>query len=376
MQEHNVLDFVTKLLQPAAKPRVVEYVQTRTTSGPVIVEFDPTTTCNFSCPECISSGLLNKGQIAPGRTLELISEFQRAGVKGIIFVGGGEPLAHTGMPQPVIHAHELGLQVGLTTNGSLIERNLEAIAHCVNWTRVSIDAATPETFALFRPSYIPNAFRKVIANMEKLARSKTGLLGYSFLIMERSEPHGEMVTNSPEIFAAARLAREIGCDYFELKPMVNEHHHLLPFSTTTRELVTQQLERIHDLTTSTFRVIWPQSIDHLLHASSPDQPKTYTTCPTMELRTVVTPDGIYPCPYKRGLTANRLGGLDLPFDSFWPSDERKKRALQVNPSLDCSFYCIRHQTNILLTTLAQTYAEGVNLLDYLMTIEMTNDIFL
>src|SRR5438046_1113950 len=112
MQENNILDFVTKLLQPTAKPRVAEYVQTRTTNGPLIVEFDPTTTCNFSCPECISSGLLNKGQIAPGRTLELISEFQRAGVKGIIFIGGGEPLAHTGMPQPIVHAHELSLQVG------------------------------------------------------------------------------------------------------------------------------------------------------------------------------------------------------------------------------------------------------------------------
>jgi MoaA/NifB/PqqE/SkfB family radical SAM enzyme len=376
MPQLEVLNFVNKVLQPEVRSRIEEYVRERKTRGPLIVEFDPTTACNFQCPECISLGLLNKGQISPGRTLELINEFHNAGVKGIIFIGGGEPLAHTGMPQPIIYAHELGMQIGLTTNGSLIKRHLGAIAECVDWTRVSIDAAKQKTFSLFRPSGIPNSFANVISNVEALAKVKTGILGYSFLLIERVETDGSLVTNCDEIFEAASLARDIGCDYFEFKPCVDEHHCLIPFSQHMRAVVHEHLEKVRSLNTSEFCIIYPKSIDHLLYGGSPEQPKTYTTCPTLELRTVLTPSGIYPCPYKRGIRETLIGSSNEPFDRYWQSEERQKRTRKVNPSTDCRFYCIRHDSNILLNMLAQSYSDGIDLLPYLIGTSAGGDIFI
>src|SRR3712207_9498129 len=94
MDVHDELNFVEKLRQPTVSARIIELVANGRTRGPLVVEFDPTTACNFKCPECISLGLLNRGQISNDRVIELINEFHEVGVKGIIFIGGGEPLAH------------------------------------------------------------------------------------------------------------------------------------------------------------------------------------------------------------------------------------------------------------------------------------------
>lgn len=317
-----VLSFVTKLLQPSLRGRVEEYMRTRTTLGPLVVEFDPTTACNFTCPECISVSLLNKEKIEITRTLALIDEFHRAGVKGIIFIGGGEPLAQQGMPAPILRCRELGISVGLTTNGSLVGRYIEAISECVSWTRVSVDAACQKTFSIFRPSSIRDSFQKITDNIRLLAKYKKGLLGYSFMLIERKSLNGETVTNIHEIYEAARLARELGCDHFEYKPMVDKYHNLIPLSNCAKKSLVEQIAKMQSLNTESFRVIAPSSISHLLNEANKDQPKKYTTCPAMEMRTLVTPKGIYPCPYKRGHDEMKLGDIDVQFDEYWTSEKR------------------------------------------------------
>lgn len=369
------LDFVSKLLQPAVRPVLEELIKKGTTRGPFIVEFDPTTACNFACPECISIGLLNKGQISSERVIELINEFFNVGVRGIIFIGGGEPLAHSSMPQPIILAHKLGMAVGLTTNGSLVDRYLDTIAECVKWTRFSIDAGTETTFRIFRPSSIKNSFDKVISNIERLAKVKKGKIGYSFLLMERIKD-GETVANCHELLAAAKIAKSIGCDYFEIKPSVDQHHHLIPLSQNTKTSLIRQLSLMKNLETTNFRIIYPKSIEHLLESHSSDQPKSYTNCPSLELRTVVTPKGIYPCPYKRGNKQDLIGSPDKKFDDYWTTEERIDKTKQINPMVDCSFNCIRHEMNIFLNNLSTAYVDGVDLLKDLKDMEIEEDIFI
>ena len=372
--ESNVLDFAAKLLQPSLRGWVEGYVHHRSTRGPLVVEFDPTTTCNMSCPECISGLLLNQGQIDLARTLALIDEFHRCGVKGVIFIGGGEPLAHKGMPVPILRCREHGIAVGLTTNGTLIGRYMQVIAECVSWTRVSIDAATQETFSIFRPSNISQSFKRVTNNMLALAKVKRGLMGYSFLLMERQGLGGNSVTNAHEMLKAAQLACELGCDYFEVKPAVDMQHNLISFSLPIRESLVEQWAQMEYLNTGKFRVIAPHSFLRLLTGTAPEQPKSYTRCPSLEMRTLITPKGIYPCPYKRGHEETKLGDVDIPFDLFWSSNQRNQRVAEINPSTDCPFFCVRHEVNLLLLTLAQTYDDGIDLLPYMLTTE-TGDVF-
>lgn len=375
MAKTHILDFIDKILQPEIRPQIQEYITNKKTSGPVIVEFDPTTTCNFRCPECINFDLLNKGQIDPKRTLEIVEEFYKAGVKGIIFIGGGEPLTHSGMPKPIVRAHELGMHIGLTTNGSLINRYLDEIAEYVSWTRVSVDAATQKTFSIFRPSLIPDSFKKVTENIKALSEKKKGILGFSFLLIERKLSNGKNTTNCHEVYEAAKLARNLGCDYFEYKPMVDDNHNLIPFSDEVRDSLSKQLYDLPKLDTDRFKVIAPKSIEHLLNAITPDQPKKYTTCPTLEMRTLVTSKGIYPCPYKRGHEKEKIGEISAHFGEYWKSEERIERVKKINPAIDCRFYCIRHQSNLFLNMLRETHEEGIELLPYMIETNL-NDVFI
>ena len=149
---HNVLNFMNKILQGTFRPSLQDFVNRGHLNGPIIAEIDPTSVCNFHCPECVDIGMLGKKEIDSDRLLRLLTELQYSGVKGVIFIGGGEPLLHSGMPEPIVHAHELGLAVGLTTNGSLLKPFVEIIAELVSWTRVSVDAATAATYHWLRPS--------------------------------------------------------------------------------------------------------------------------------------------------------------------------------------------------------------------------------
>lgn len=356
-------DYLAKLLRHGGRPALSRLVDGNP-SGPLVIDFDPTTACNFSCPECISADLLNKARIPTARIETLIAEFAASGVQGIVFIGGGEPLAHACMPAPIRQAFELGMAVGLTTNGSLISRHVKTLAECCHWTRVSMDAGTKETFAVFRPSKIEDSFQKITKGIENLARLKRGSLGYSFVLMSRFE-NGQVVTNANEVYGAAALAKELGCDYFELKPMLDMSHSLIPFAGKTADLVREQVERSYELCDDSFDVITTASILHLERNESKDQKKTYRSCPTMELRTTVTPSGIYPCAYHRGREDLKLGSVDDgPFDKFWASEERKTAALRVDPTKHCSFYCARHKMNQVILSLAALKAEGIDLLSH------------
>lgn len=362
--EPSRFDYLRKLLRQDNVTKLRDFVDGRL-SGPLIVEFDPTTACNFSCPECISADLLNQDSISESRIKDLIEEFSRAGVQGVIFIGGGEPLAHKAMPRPIRWTYEHGMAVGLTTNGSLIERHMDTLAECVHWTRVSMDAGTPETFQLFRPNKMKDAFASILRAMEALSKKKKGALGYSFLVMQRRTPAG-MISNVTEIFEAARIAKDTGCDYFEYKPMVDTIHYLVPFDAEFNKIIREQHELCLTLRDRKFDIIAPRSITHLAEKENPVQPKAYTQCPAMELRTLVTPSGIYPCPYMRGRADKKLGSVDDgPFDEFWISGARKEAARKTNPSVDCQFYCIRHHTNVFMDAMQSLEEQKIPVLSHL-----------
>ena len=240
--------------------------------------------------------------------------------------------------------------------------------------------------------------------MEALARRKNGALGYSFLVVQRpcdrqyatfadsrdklvaveslrrnTANRQEYVTNAHELFAAARLAREIGCDYFEFKPMVDPTHYLLAFDEPLRRLIGEQHARTLEHETETFKIVAPRSIEYLCQQDDPVEPKTYSQCPAMELRTLVTPSGIYPCPYHRGRDDKRLATLDVvangSFEEFWTSDARREAMRKTNPSCDCEFYCIRHPTNLALHGLKTLQEAGMALLDHIQEYDGIDDPF-
>lgn len=186
-----------------------------TGTGPLVVELDPTTICNLACHDCISANLLNQGGFSNDRLMQLAREFHQVGVRAVVLIGGGEPMAHPKFGDIVRSFTDMGIQVGVTTNGTLISKFMEESA-LTKWLRVSVDAGSAEVFSEFRPHRSGRSqFDLVIKNMANLAKIKTGLLGYSFLLLSKFSASHELVsTNAIDIAKAANVARDIGCDYF------------------------------------------------------------------------------------------------------------------------------------------------------------------
>jgi MoaA/NifB/PqqE/SkfB family radical SAM enzyme len=134
--------------------------------------------CNFRCPGCPQT---------PGRTgqdpelsretmLRIIRESKALSGSGYnISVSGGEPLVYKPIYEAMDLAHKLGVDFGITTNGSLltsenIKRVLGADPFNINISLESVDPAVNEQL---RPS--PGSTLKILRAIDELVRAKERL---------------------------------------------------------------------------------------------------------------------------------------------------------------------------------------------------------
>lgn len=340
----NILNYQNKLFSNNYEEWLNNFEQGKEVF-PKIIELDPTTSCMFSCPECISANLLNGKTIKQDNMYHLIDEFSEVGVKGIIFIGGGEPLMYPRFGELLKYSSSKGIKNGITTNGLLIDKYKEVIANNCEWIRVSIDASNEKSFQTVRPNRVPNSFNRIIKGMEQLSKIKKGLMGFSFLLLETRG-----FENASELYEAAKLAKEIGCDYFEYKPMVDNNHYLVEYSEQFINEVKIQQGKALDLEDETFKILKPKSMELYFNKAELKQPKAYRQCPVTRLRTLVTANGIYPCPYKRGFEEFNMGDVSKGFKETY-RDGIEKVYPVLDPSKHCNFYCIRNDINEILLSI-------------------------
>ncbi len=122
--------------------------------------------------------------------------------------------------------------------------------------------------------------------------------------MQRFDDDGKVTdSNYHEVYRAGGvLAREIGCDYFEVKAMLDEDHYTVNQRPEDIDEVEDQIARLRALEDDSFHVLHSSNWQAVRHGTDPVQPKDYRTCAVAELRTTVTPPtGVYVCPpYHRG----------------------------------------------------------------------------
>jgi len=180
--------------------------------------------------------------------------------------------------------------------------------------------------------------------MRALAPEMKGDLGYSFLLMERDDGEGNTVaSNYGEVEQAGRLAKDIGCRYFEVKAMFDMDHFVIARSDQLVEEVDAQVKALEALEGPDFSVVASSTMAALRHGDPHAQSKSYQRCNVAELRTLLTPSGAFICPYHRGNPQAKLGDpVTQPFAELWANAKREA----VDPSRDCGFHCARHQQNL------------------------------
>jgi MoaA/NifB/PqqE/SkfB family radical SAM enzyme len=366
----NSIDIKEKLNQETVQQFIRAVDWQGSSVAPFVVELDPTTRCNLSCPECISGALLNQGEISVPRIKTLVEELIEAKVRAVILIGGGEPLMHPAIEWVIRTLGEAGVHVGITTNGLYIKKHLDVIARHAKWVRVSMDAGTAETFNKLRPSRQGKSlFDATLDNMRVYAKVKQGKLGYSFMVYSEGD-HGfkgvpvagnvkaltHIKSNAGEIFRAAQIARDIGCDYFEVKPMYDVNHFSVLQKEAIADIVEEQIALAKGLETESFRVVEAVKLRATLRGMSNLEPKDYARCAVSQLRTLVTPSGVYVCPYFRGVADKRVGDIaNMSFSDMWHGARREEVMRRLNPSVDCPMHCIRHESNL---AIEQAIKEG------------------
>jgi len=367
------LNLKLKLRQRSVIQTIDDIDWIKGSESPYVVELDPTTACNLACPDCISRDLLNQGYFSRKRLRELTKEMIDSGVKAVVLIGGGEPLAHPEIGWVIEYLAQNDVQVGITTNGLLIDRYLNCIAEHASWVRVSMDAASSETYNFFRPSPSGKSmFDKAVDNMSNLAKIKKGKLGYSFLILtegefDKNNPQSDnnnvvsvARSNVSEIYKGAVLAKEIGCDYFEIKPEYDIHHYSVVQKANLMSQAKDLIEKTKTLQDDNFFVLEATKLHHVLNGEPNEEPKDYKRCAVSQLRTLVTPSGVYVCPYFRGNEEKSIGDVNkVSFNEMWQGDARKNVMDKLDPSKDCRFHCIRHESNLIL----ENHISGTQRLD-------------
>jgi len=134
--------------------------------------------------------------------LNLVNSLRDMGTKSITFTGGGEPLMHPQVKSMVKIARLFDIQVGLVTNGVLLEK---VEPEDFLFIRVSLDASNPEMYQALKGK---NLFNKVLDNIrEALLRGTT--LGVSYVVCEE---------NKDGIEEMIALGKSLGLKYVQFKP--------------------------------------------------------------------------------------------------------------------------------------------------------------
>lgn len=365
-----VMGLIDKYYQDAVLQRIADTDWVEGNSSPLVVELDPTAACDLACPGCISGDLIALGnRFTDNQLMRIGRELIECGIKAVILIGGGEPLAHRRIGDFIRLVGNNNIHIGITTNGSFIDRYLDVISEHAKWTRVSMDAATEGMFSILRPNKgvrRKNKFDKIVGNMRSLARLKTGKLGYSFLIRTPADGFG-IESNIKEIYGAALLSRDIGCDYFEVKPSYQfqggVNHALVKHDKQLMRKAAEEVARLDELETRKFKIIRAINLQYSLNGVDKDQPKEYRQCPSAHLRTTVAPTGVFVCPYWRGKERMKTGDVVFAtLQEVWDGEQRRGVMERLDPSRDCNFHCLRHDVNVLAMDIKRRQEEGLEII--------------
>ncbi|MGE0363350.1 MAG: radical SAM protein [Vicinamibacterales bacterium] len=315
--------------------------------APVTLEWDLSNRCPYGCTGCHFAYTHTRGPLtrtarvlpmAHDRAgdladttlvLRVLEEAAAAGVRSVVWTGGGEPTTHPDFAEIVEHAAGCGLQQGLYTLGALMGWDaLEAVRTRCAWVVVSLDHADAITYADEKRT-VPDNFAKAIAAVSHLGRGPV-TVGVSFLLHARN--YTQAATKM------LPLARSLGAAYTTFRPLV-ETSPAFPGALAGDRRWVREAE-----------LLWPAL------AAEPDvevdparfrewatwQGHGYQTCYGIRLNATITPDGrLWVCPNRREFAGSCVG--DLRTESFAAVWARHPGHWTVDAS--CRAMCRLHPIN-------------------------------
>ncbi len=297
---------------------------------PIYIAFSPTSFCNHHCIFCVYHYKEFKPIFFPlERYKTLVKEWAESGVRSLFFAGDGDPLVNRDCAEMVKISKSSGIDVALNTNGKLFSQiNIPTFIENLSFIRISINAGTAKSYASIHGTSKAD-FEIVIKNLRLLVESKRNLnsritIGVQCLLLSQ---------NIDEIKELAKLVKEIGVDYFSVKPYLK--HPEVPFDDLIPDLdkvLEDFLVFEKSITTNSFKFSLRKSL--FIDKSV----RKYKKCNATPFMIEVDALGdIYSCGPYIGNPEHRLGNIiNLSFDEVWKSKEANKVRKYVSCDVDVS----------------------------------------
>ncbi|MBI5138659.1 MAG: radical SAM protein [Candidatus Vogelbacteria bacterium] len=364
-------DFASKLKQDAILEKLKAYVawqrsvrqaKTRgdapqpmpTNWGPISVNLDLTTACNYACTHCIDWNMLNsKARYEHALLMTSLENMVENGLRSVILIGGGEPTLYPGFSEVVRFLKGHAVQIGIVSNGSHNDKILEITPLLTqkDWVRFSLDSGTNETFVRMHQPKKKISLEEICASVPMLRNANPSIgIGFSFIVVwpgaERDSEKVKIIPNIHEMMSAAKLALKSGFTYISFKPILTRHPEgaevmdteMVENFNATVALIRDTLEETKKLETPNFKVIASSNLMVLINGNRRDFTKQPKMCHMMAFRQVISPLGVFNCPAHRGELKARMGEATayVKADS---QDNFRQATAEILQSFDASHEC-------------------------------------
>lgn len=193
---------------------------------PYFIKMQPANICNSGCKYCLRSEKINTlpvGKMSLANCKKAIDKLKRYAYL-IGFQYYGEPLCNDSIFEMIDYAHRCNIGTYLSTNlQDLKKDDYDRLINCgLDLLTVSIDGITEETYKKYRER---GNLATVLANIEGLIKAKNKMnkplpfITLQFIVMKH---------NQHEIEGAKKLAKELGVNNIEFKPVGTTDELLLP----------------------------------------------------------------------------------------------------------------------------------------------------
>jgi radical SAM protein with 4Fe4S-binding SPASM domain len=299
---------------------------------PIYVEVSPAGACNHRCTYCALDYMEYLPRfLDPALLKERLSEMAALGIKSVMFAGEGEPLLHKAIASIIRHTRGSGIDAAVTSNGVLFGEELaEKTLPSITWIKISINAATPGTYALIHRTD-ESDFDRVIKNIAGAVRIRDGsalktTIGMQMILLPE---------NVDEAVLLAEKARDIGADYLVIK---SYSQHSLSITDRYEDIkyseylgLKDKLEKISD---KRFNVVFR------VHAMKKlaEETRGYERCLALPFWSYIDAGGgVWGCSAYLGDERFLFGNInENTFEEIWKGEKRSKAMEFVGTELDTS----------------------------------------
>jgi len=101
------------------------------------IQLNPENACTQNCSWCSCSARDKTLEMPYETVMDVMRKFKDLGAVSTTITGGGEPLLHPRINEIIKGIYDLGIEIGLVTNGDLIKRLEQKDLDRITWMRIS-----------------------------------------------------------------------------------------------------------------------------------------------------------------------------------------------------------------------------------------------